>query len=88
MVAPLRGFMEGLVTVVIAEVFNTLFFCLKRFVKFSIDNTVIALSPFLNCPRGRALLAKSGFSVFPYKGKKRYFSQGKHTRIMTKLTGI
>jgi len=31
-VALLRGFMEDLVTEVIAEVFNTLFFCLNRFV--------------------------------------------------------
>ena len=32
-VAPLCGFMEDLVTAVIAEVFNTLSFCLKHSVK-------------------------------------------------------
>jgi len=30
MEAPLRGFMEDLVTAVIAEVFNTLSFCFNR----------------------------------------------------------
>ena len=33
MVAPLRGFMEDLVTVVITKVFNMLSFCLERSVK-------------------------------------------------------
>jgi len=76
-VAPLRGFMETLVTAVIAEVLNTLSFCLKPSAKCQTTlktkrNRPFTFSLWLIDPE--ACAATSGFSVFPYRDKKRYFS--------------
>ena len=70
-VAPLCGFMEDVVTVV----YNMLSFCLKRSVRQHWKQSVIALSPFhcdLLILRVHAVMSR--FSIFPYRGKKRYFS--------------
>ena len=76
-VALLCGFMEDLKTAVIAEVFNTLSFCLKCSVKWTTlktkRNHPFAFSLWLIDPVG-VRTVMSGFSVFPYSGKKRYFS--------------
>ena len=68
--------MEDLIIAVIAEVFKMLSFCLKRSVKCQ-----ATLNMERNCPFAFSLLlinpgehtVTSGFSVFPYSGK-RYFS--------------
>jgi len=97
-VAPLRGFMEDLVTAVIAEVFNMLSFCLNRSVNcyttlnMKRDHRSFAFSPWLIDPRGCTVT--SGFSVIPYSGKKILFmfssvysavQRGKHTQIQSLL---
>jgi len=62
MAVPRLGFMEDLVTAVIAEVFLKLILCLKRFVK----RQTPAHSPF-HCDSSivGACAVKSEFSIFP-----------------------
>ena len=94
-VAPLHGSVEDLVIALIAEVLNSLLFCLKHSVKCQTTlktkhSCPFAFSLWLINPRVHAITSE--FSIFPYSCKERYFScsplsvqQGEHTQIQNLL---
>ena len=77
---PLLCVLEDLVTAVIVEVVNTLSFCFKRSVKCytTLKTKRNRFHLFTVTNQSESIVGErtvmSGHSVFPYGGKKRYFS--------------